>query len=389
MASLPFTTALIASLRCQPGCRKWVVRDLKSPGLSVEVRGSGGKTWYCTYTTLSGQRRQLRLGPFPGLSLNEARNAAAEVRLRACMGHDLCAQQQQRRREASIEHFVQTIYLPHIQVSKKSWRDDQRILKLYILPSFADVRLSQLSHHQICHWRGELIARGLCHGTVNRYLSTLRHLYTIAIRLGHCPQGSHPLAHISPLPYEPHRQHCLTQGALTRLLTALRASHNTQLLAICTLLLLTGAQKREVLDARWEHVNLERHCWTIPVTKSGRSHSIPLSKAACNLLASLQASANTSAFVFPSPRTGAPFRSIHSAWHQARTAAGLPRLRIHDLRHSFASTLINSRTNLYTVQRLLGHTSPRITQRYATLNSSTLLTASELVATWVEQACIQ
>jgi integrase len=380
------TTALVTKLSCSSSHLKMVVRDRLTPGLSLEVRASGGKTWYCSYTSLSGKRRQLRLGHFPGLTLSQARRAASETRLQASMGHDLCQQVQRRRCEPSLAAFVLDTYLPHIQASKRSWRDDLTILKLYILPRFGQHHLSELSSQEVCQWRSELLARGFCAGTANRYLSTLRHLYSTAVRLGRCQAGSHPFSQVSPLPDSPNRQQCLTQESLGLLLQALRQSQNKQLLPICTLLLLTGARKREVLDARWEAFDLARQLWTIPMTKSGRSLAIPLSAAACSLLASLQKPSRSGGYVFPNPLTGVPFTSVFSSWHQARCAAGLPRLRMHDLRHSFASQLINSGCSLYTVQRLLGHSSPRVTQRYATLTDRSLLEASEQAAAWLAGA---
>jgi integrase len=386
MALLDLTAKDVVALRCDFGCKKLIVRDRQAPGLSIEVRASGGKTWYCTYTTFSGKRCQLRLGPFPGLSLSQARLAASETRLQASMGHDLVQQLRRRRHEPSINWFVAETYLPHLQVNKKSWRDDLSILKLYILPRFGEHQLSQLSSHEVSLWRTELLERGFRSGTVNRYVSTLRHLYNTAVRLGSCQPGCNPFSQISPLPYSPNRQQCLTKESLGRLLDAVKQSQNSQLLPICTLLLLTGARKREVLDARWEAFDLPRQLWTIPMTKSGRSLTIPLSTAACSLLGSLKKPHSAGGYVFANPQTGAPFRSVYSAWDQARNAAGLPRLRMHDLRHSFASQLINSGSSLYTVQRLLGHSSPRVTQRYATLTSSSLLKATEQAGAWLTLA---
>ena len=80
--------------------------------------------------------------------------------------------------------------------------------------------------------------------------------------------------------------------------------------------------------------------------------------------------------MFANPATGKPYVSIFAAWNTARTRAGMPEVRVHDLRHSFASLLINSGRSLYEVQKLLGHTQVKTTQRYAHLAPQTLLDAS-------------
>jgi site-specific recombinase XerD len=90
-----------------------------------------------------------------------------------------------------------------------------------------------------------------------------------------------------------------------------------------------------------------------------------------------------SEYVFPNPRTGLPLQHFHNTWDRIRTRAGLPDVRIHDLRHNFASLLINSGRSLYEVQKLLGHADISTTQRYAHLAQATLQEATELVSSRV------
>ena len=140
-----------------------------------------------------------------------------------------------------------------------------------------------------------------------------------------------------------------------------------------------------MLDARWEDVDWGQKSWRIPKTKSGKIRHVPLSTGALQLLEHLQGlnqalpEAERSNHVFCNPRTGMPFVSFFYSWDTARKQAGLPELRVHDLRHSFASFLVNAGRSLYEVQELLGHADIRTTSRYAHLSRERLREAVESV----------
>ena len=153
---------------------------------------------------------------------------------------------------------------------------------------------------------------------------------------------------------------------------------------------LTGARKREVLDLRWQDVEFEKRRWKLEHNKSGKTQYKPLSESVIQLLvqlyekaqqqkAALQQSVQPSDWVFASPVTGKPFVSIFQAWNTPRQKAGLGDVRIHDLRHNFASQLVNAGRSLYEVQKLLGHADASTTQRYAHLSQERLLEAASSV----------
>ncbi len=127
------------------------------------------------------------------------------------------------------------------------------------------------------------------------------------------------------------------------------------------------------MDAKWTDFDLERRIWRIPTTKAGKARHVPLADGVMNLLSTMPRNVD---WAFPNPDTGKPYVSIYCAWHTARTKAGLADVRMHDLRHSFASLLINSGRTLYEVQNILGHTQVKTTQRYAHLSQDTLLAAA-------------
>jgi integrase len=143
------------------------------------------------------------------------------------------------------------------------------------------------------------------------------------------------------------------------------------------MLILTGARKREVLDCKWEEFDLARKQWRISVTKAGKPRYVPLSDGVIQMLATMPH--GDSAWVFANPKTRKPYKTIFHSWDTARIQAGLADVRIHDLRHSFASFLVNAGRSLYEVQKILGHTQIKTTQRYAHLSQDTLIEAANSV----------
>jgi len=175
------------------------------------------------------------------------------------------------------------------------------------------------------------------------------------------------------------KERFLSTEEVQRLYGVLTRSDNMMLQYIIPMLILTGARKREVLDARWEDFDYERRLWRIHTTKLGKPRFVPMSDGVMILLESLPRFGCQ--WAFPNPKKLKPFVSIFHSWHSARCEAGLADVRIHDLRHSYASFLVNAGRSLYEVQRLLGHTQIKTTQRYAHLSHDTLMDATNSVNT--------
>ena len=147
--------------------------------------------------------------------------------------------------------------------------------------------------------------------------------------------------------------------------------------SVCLFLLSTGARLNEALSARWEHFDLDRRNWTIPAefSKSRKIRSIPLNDQALSILENLGTREKYDHLFIG--RRGKPLTTIHKVWTRLRASAGLPHLRIHDLRHQYASFLINQGRTLYEVQQILGHSDPSVTQRYAHLSTKSLQAAAD------------
>lgn len=162
---------------------------------------------------------------------------------------------------------------------------------------------------------------------------------------------------------------------MQRLLGVLRKDKNRTVCLIALFLLSTGARLSEVLQAKWKDIDRPNRVWRIPAanSKSKKVRSVPLNDSALDVLNTLKTEVG---HLFVSSKTGKPFTTIHKVWERLRTEAGLTHLRIHDLRHQYASFLVNSGRTLYEVQQILGHSYPAVTQRYAHLSTKSLQDAA-------------
>lgn len=150
-------------------------------------------------------------------------------------------------------------------------------------------------------------------------------------------------------------------------------------------LLSTGCRLNEALQAEWSQIDWTQKVWRIPAlnSKSKRMRPVPLNESAMEILE--QVRNDSPQWVFFNPATGTHYKGL-PAWDDLRKQAGVPWLRIHDLRHTYASLLVNSGRTLFEVQSLLGHSSPQVTQRYAHMNTQTLLDASEVASARIRAA---
>ena len=283
-----------------------------------------------------------------------------------------------------LEDMILSLYLPYIRLRKRSWQVDERILRQHILPTFARHPLQDISRNDVEIWLGLLAAKGLAPATCNRILSVFKSVCSLAAIWGVLPVS--PCMGIAPFPTRQLRERYLTQHEARRLLQALHGSPRLEAKAL-QLLLLTGARKSEILKARWEHIHLEKHLLTVPLSKSNRPRHIVLSDEAVAIIRHLPRRPDCP-WLFPGRTAGRPLSDIYLFWNHLRRQLNLADVRIHDLRHTFASILVNAGHSLYEVQRLLGHRDPRTTMRYAHLGHDSLLAAAGTVSIFLGNTSI-
>ena len=376
MPVVNLTQQVLKTLSCPSDRKKVDYFDTSCKGLLLEIRVSGGRTYYLRFTDERGRNRQLKLGDARDISLGQAKQLADKNRNQIAMGLNPAADKAVHRQVPTVYDFIHNSYLPFVEGYKRSWKCDQGLLRKHIEPIWGKRYLDQIS-------KADVIALMAKHrtthapGSCNRLLILLRYVFSCALKWEIPGVKTNPTAGIPLMKEDNVKERFLSTEEAQRLYGVLTRSDNVMLQYIVPMLILTGARKREVLDARWEDFDYERRLWRIHTTKLGKPRFVPMSDGVVTLLESVPRLG--SQWAFPNPKTLKPYVSIFHSWHSARCEAGLKDVRIHDLRHSYASFLVNAGRSLYEVQRLLGHTQIKTTQRYAHLSHDTLLDATNSV----------
>jgi integrase len=373
MPSHPLSSQFVREAICPGGHSKVDFFDPEHKGFLLEVRSSGGKTFYQRYLDARGRQRQFKLGSADVLSVEQARRLGRSALAEALLGADPQARRQELRSIPTLNQLIRDRYLPHAQASKRSWTTDETLLRIHILPALGRLTLDQISGEHVAGLINDMRAKGYAGGTSNRVLVLLRYVFNLARKWNVPGVNLNPTAGLAMAP-DVHRQRFLTPEETQRLIGSINADKNQIAAKAIMLLLLTGARRREVTRARWEDVDWEKRTLLVPVSKSGKPRTIALNAAAIALLRTAP-SDSASPYIFPTQLSG-----LFCPWNRIRRRAGLADVRLHDLRHSFASFLVNQGVSLYVVQGLLGHSQVRMTQRYAHLATQTLLDAAEVVS---------
>lgn len=383
MSRVRLTSSLIKSASCPEGKRKIDLFDREQRGFHLEVRSSGGKTFYQRYTDERGRERQFKIGPADILSLSDARRKGREILAKALVGEDPQDRRATLRAIPTLSQLVNDRYLPHVKSYKRSWRTDETVLRMHILPVFRAHYIDEVKSEAIAALVQRMREGGYATGTTNRVVIVLRHIYNLARKWRVPGAQENPTAGLKLAP-DVNRERFLTPEEAQRLILSIKQDENETAAQAIMLLLLTGARRNEITHARWEHVDWQKKTLFVPLSKSGKPRAIALNASALALLRSMPRR-DGNPYIFPTV-TGRPSPSLYFPWHRIRVRANMPDLRLHDLRHSFASFLVNNGVSLYIVQGLLGHAHAKATQRYAHLTPETLLDAAETISTVVDIA---
>lgn len=372
------TAKFILAVRCPSGRRKIDCFDSRQKGFLVEVRPNGGKTYYQRYTDRYGKERQIKVGAAGIITLKQARAKGRQIISQAVLGVDPQEVKHALRCVPTLTQFVLESYIPHVKGYKRSWMTDETMLRVHVIPRMGKLHLDEIAPAHIGDLLSFMRSNGYAPGTVGRALVIVRFIFNLAKKWKVQGVGENPTSAFK-VPPDTGRSRYLTQAEGVRLMSAINADQNQVAAKAILLLLWTGARRNEVTQAQWTFVDWANKTLLVPRSKTGKPRHIRLNGASLALLKSIPALPGNP-FIFPSPATGRPSPHVFFPWHRIRKRAGLEDLRLHDLRHSFASFLINQGKDLYVVQRLLGHVNYRTTQRYAHLTPDTLSEAAESVA---------
>lgn len=360
---------------CEQNRKKTDHWDTHISGFILEVRANGGKTYAMRYTDERGKQRQFKIGAHSQITNGQARKAAQKYRAEIELGGNPMAKKQEKKLiptygELAVQH------LAFAKTHLKAPENVERVLRVHILPRWRKERVDAITSQAIAKWFAEKREDGFAPATVEKIRVVLNRSFELALQWGTPGVITNPVRSIPRVKFNNARERYLTPTEAAKLKRAVEESGHPQLGNIVGLLLLTGARKQELLKAKWEHVDLENRLWHIPETKTGKPRYVPLSQDAMNIIEQLP-KFDGSPWLIANPATRKPYRDIKHSWDTARRQAGLPTLRIHDLRHSAASFMINAGVDLYAVGKILGHADHQSTQRYAHLANDTLRKAVE------------
>jgi integrase len=339
--------------------------DSEVPGFSLRVRATGSRVYVAVYRNEEHRKRRVTLGRHGRLTVEQARELARQIFAAAARGEDPAEQRQDRRSAPTLSELAERYLDQHARPKKKpsSVLADERILGHYVLPMLgrrkvADIGLKDVAdlHHAM---RGKPFL-------ANRMLALLSKMFNLAGRWGLCLPGSNPCRGIERF-REKRRERFLSAAEISRLGAVLDEEEPTEPFVVLAirLLLLTGARRDEVLTLRWSEVDVERGALRLADSKTG-AKSIPLGPAVLALLSAAPRIAGNP-YVIPGRRTGGRLVGLHRPWSRIRERAGLGDLRLHDLRHSFASIGAAAGLGLPILGSILGHKSHATTARYAHL----------------------
>jgi integrase len=375
---IDFDAKTLESLQIPAGKQRLTVTDARTRGLQFELRTGGG--FFSYRYSFEGRQKGIPIGRYGVLKVADARKKALELGRMVALGQDPMELKRQHRQCPTFGEFFLTKYMPYVKVDKRSWDTDESLYRNHLSAAFGNLKMNQISKGKVREFLHGKIADGCAKGSVNRFLVLVRYCYNLALEWETEGVTDNPAKGIKPFQENNMVERFVTQDESLALKHELERSENRQLRFIIAFLLVTGARKNEALKARWGDIDLTFKVWRVPLSKSGKVRHITLSDTAIRFLEILRKhnqnllgrAFDRCEFVFPNPKTLKPFVSIFYSWDTARCKAGLADVRIHDLRHTFASTLVNNGVSLYEVQKLLGHAHIRTTERYAHLKQERL-----------------
>jgi integrase len=350
----------------------------------------------------------MTLGRFGPVTVDEARAKAMEIIGAVADGHDPAAMSRENRNAITVEEAVREFLAEHVSIKRKAktLASYRHALSRHIIPKLGRKKIRDVTKADVIKLHA---SKSSTPAAANYAVAALGSLYTWAARRGHIPEDFNPARRIDKF-RESRRERYLTSEELLRLGTALREAETAGIpwdvdetrstakhapktdkrltvvspfaIAAIRLLLFTGCRLREILDLRWDHVDFERGVLFLPDSKTGRK-TVLLGAPALGVLSGLS---RVGPYVIAGSDPERARSDLKRPWNAIRRRAGLEGVRVHDLRHSYASVGAGAGLGLPVIGRLLGHTQPSTTARYAHLADDPLRRASETIAARIAAA---
>jgi len=384
----------------KPGAKRYVIWDAEKKGFGVRVETSGLKSFIVRYRANGGGRnapsREMVLGRYGNWTPEKARIEAGKALNKVDDGKDPALERRGKRNEKTIADLCDLYLLEGIATKKPSTvATDKGRIERHIKPLLGKRPIGEINQVDIERFMRD-VANGKTKadvktkkygraivdggkGTATRTVGLLGGIFSFAIR--HKFRADNPVRGVKRYA-DKKGERFLSAKELATLGETLRAyeakAANRSALAIIRLLTFTGARKSEIADLKWSEVDLERSCLRLSDSKTG-AKVIPLGPPALAILSELTA-VDGSRYVFPAETGSGAFQGTEKIWRKVRDAAKLKDVRIHDLRHSFASVGLAGGDALPIIGKLLGHADVKTTARYAHLADDPVKAAASRIS---------
>lgn len=342
--------------------------DLKTRGLCIGISSTGRKT-FTLYRKINGKPERVKIGPYPDLSIEQARDKAAELNSAIAQGANPAEVKRNKRTEMTFKDMFEKYYQEHALPNKKTASDDLGNFNLYLANNteglnLAAKKLSQIGRSEISALFNKISKNHKT--TANRVLALVSSIFGKAIEWGDW-EKENPCKGIKKN-REVSRERFLQSDELPRFFEALAAEPNRTLRDFVLISLFTGARKGNVVSMRWEQISFERTEWAIPETKNGTPHTVPLIDELISILLERKEITKNSDWVFPAQSKAGHLQEPKKAWAKLLERAQIADLHIHDLRRTLGSWQASTGANLSVIGRSLNHKSVQTTAIYARIN---------------------
>jgi len=363
--------------------------DSAVKGLKVLVSKNGNKVFYFRYS-FNRRKRGIKIGTFGAFDVKKARAKAMEFKFLVESGTDPFTERKKVVEQLTFEEFVEKHYFPYVQENLKSTQTPMYVLRRSVYKHWKNLPLSSITTRDVQLYINK-IKKKRAGSTCNRHLAVISKIFSLAIEWGYL-EGDNICKPIKKFKESPSREIYLTPEEIRRFVDTLEGYENVYNAGALQLLVLTAMRKGEVLTLRYkEHIDLENSVIRLSAenTKASKSRIVPLNDMALGIVKKmLTHTIAGNPYLFPSEKKrGQHVQELKRTFKRIKDELGLnPKLRIHDLRHSWASALAKSGASLFEIQHTLGHAKPEMTMRYAHLADKTLQDASNKTAELLKQA---
>jgi integrase len=357
-----------------------VLWDTELKGFGCKITPKGKRAYFVYYRTEGGTQRRPFIGEHGAVTAEQAREIARQWLAKVATGADPSKNRQLLREAPTVADVCDRFLRDHVAARNKpkTVHDYERLIKLHINPVLGSHKIHEISRTNIVSFHHKLRETPY---QANRALAVVSKIMNLSERWGYRSDGSNPCRHVEKYPEEK-RERYLTREELLRLGSTLReieekSTETPYVLGAILLLMATGCRLSEILTLQWKDVDRDSKCLRLPDSKTG-ARLIHLNSMAEGVLARLEKEPQNP-FVIIGRVKGEHLVNLEKPWRRIRKKARLNDLRLHDLRHTFASVGAGLGEGLPIIGKLLGHTQSQTTQRYAHLDADPVAKASERI----------